>query len=150
MTRHQISHDARSFHEMAVQDASRGGSWLRTATRMAVLVLLWQTSHVGEPLNEWADVACDTFGLEDDYPIPRGSVKFASMTFPSHRGAAQEYAMQGMRRVVAARLRSRVSGTVLRDDTEHVHLLGVTAETQQLCDEIAARRARPSAARATR
>jgi ribonuclease HI len=112
----------------------------RLRRKVAVLVLLWQTSHVGEPLNEWADVACDTFGLEDDYPIPRGSVKFASMTFPSHRGAAQEYAMQGMRRVVAARLRSRVSGTVLRDNTEHVHLLGVTAETQQLCDEIAARR----------
>ena len=48
--------------------------------------------------------------------------------------------MQGMRRVVAARLRKRVFGTVLRDNTEHVHLLGVTTETQQLCDEIAARR----------
>ena len=65
----------------------------------------------------------DTFGPEDDYPIPRGIVELASMTFPSHRGAAQEYVMplQGMRRAVAARLRSRVSGTVLRDDTEHVH-----------------------------
>jgi ribonuclease HI len=112
----------------------------RLRRKVAVLVLLWQTSHVGEPLNEWADVTCDTFGLEDDYPIPRGSVKFASMTFPAHRGAAQEYAMKGMRRVVAARLRSRVSGTVLRDDAEYVRLLGVTAETQQLCDEVAARR----------
>ena len=112
----------------------------RLRRRVAVLVLLWQTSHVGEPLNEWADVACDTFGLEDDYPIPRGIVEFASMTFPAHRSSAQEYVMQGMRRVVAARLRKRVFGTVLRDNTEHVHLLGVTTETQQLCDEIAARR----------
>lgn len=112
----------------------------RLRRRVAVLVLLWQTSHVGEPLNEWADVACDTFGLEDDYPIPRGIAEFASMTFPSHRGSAQEYVMQGMRRAVAARLRSRVSGTVLRDNTEHVQLLGVTTETQQLCDEIATRR----------
>ena len=112
----------------------------RLRRRVAVLVLLWQTSHVGEPLNEWADVVCDTFGLEDDYPIPRGIVEFASMTFPAHKSSAQEYVMQGMRRVVAARLRNRVSGTVLRDNTEQVHLLGVTKETHQLCDEIAARR----------
>eukprot|EP00900_Chrysochromulina_parva_P005860 jgi/Chrpa1/15275/Chrysochromulina_OHIO_Genome00008315-RA len=80
-----------------------------------------ETSHVGEPLNEWADVACDTFGLEDDYPIPRGIVEFASMTFPAHQSSAQEYVMQGMRQVVAARLRKRVFGTVLRDNTEHEH-----------------------------
>jgi len=35
----------------------------RLRRRVAVLVLLWQTSHVGEPLNEWADVACDTLAL---------------------------------------------------------------------------------------
>ena len=112
----------------------------RLRRQVAVLVLLWQTSHVGEPLNEWADVTCDTFGLEDDYPIPRGRVEFASLLFPSHDRSAQEYVMRGMSRVVAARLRSRVKETVLRTDDEHVQLLGVSADAQQICDEIAARR----------
>jgi len=43
------------------------------------------------------------------------------MTFPAHQSSAQEYVMQGMRRVVAARLRKRVFGTVLRDNTGDSH-----------------------------
>jgi ribonuclease HI len=83
----------------------------RLRRRVAALVLLWQTSHVGEPVNEWVDVMCDKFGVDDDYPIPRGTVEFASMTFPNHRGPAQAYAMSGMCRVVAQRLRGRVRDT---------------------------------------
>ena len=112
----------------------------RLRRRVAVLVLLWQTSHVGEPLNEWADVMCDKFGMDDDYPIPRGPVEFASLTFPAHVRSAQEYVMRGMSKVVAARLRHRVKETVLRSDEEHVQLLGISSEAQQICDEIAARR----------
>ena len=112
----------------------------RLRRRVAVLVLLWQTSHVGEPLNEWVDVKCDKFGMDDDYPIPRGLVEFASLTFPAHVRSAQEYVMHGMSKVVAARLRNRVKETVLRSDEEHIQLLGVSAEAQQICDEIAARR----------
>ena len=112
----------------------------RLRRRVAALVLLWQTSHVGEPLNEWVDVMCDKFGMDDDYPIPRGLVEFASLTFPAHVRSAQEYVMHGMSKVVAARLRSRVKETVLRSEDEHVQLLGISAEAQQICDEIAARR----------
>jgi ribonuclease HI len=112
----------------------------RLRRRVAALVLIWQTSHVGEPVNEWADVACDTFGIEDDWPIPRGKVEFASITFPTHKGSAQAFAMNGMSRIVAQRLRDRVRDTVLRDPDEHVQLLGITAEAKQICDEIASRR----------
>jgi ribonuclease HI len=112
----------------------------RLRRRVSALVLLWQTSHVGEPVNEWADVMCDKFGVDDDYPIPRGKVEFASLTFPDHQGPAQAYAMDGMSRVVAQRLRSRVQDTILRDPGEHVQLLGITPEAQQICDEVASRR----------
>ena len=78
----------------------------RLRRRVAVLVLLWQTSHVGEPTNEWADVLCDKFGLDDDHPIPRGCVEFASLTFAAHVRSAQEYAMQGMSQVVANLIRA--------------------------------------------
>ncbi len=78
--------------------------------------------------------------LDDDYPIPRGKVKFASLIFPDHRGPAQTYAMDGMSRVVAQRLRNRVQDTILRAPDEHVQLLGMTPEAQQICDEIASRR----------
>ncbi len=53
---------------------------------------------------------------------------------------AQAYAMDGMSRVVAQRLRNRVQATILRDPGEHVQLLGITPEAQQICDEIASRR----------
>ena len=112
----------------------------RLRRRVAALVLLWQTSHVGEPVNEWVDVMCDKFGLDDDYPIPRGRVAFASITFPDHKGTAQAYAMSGMSRIVAQRLRNRVQDTVLRDPDGHVQLLGISPEAKQICDEIAARR----------
>ena len=112
----------------------------RLRRRVAVLVLLWQTSHVGEPTNEWADVLCDKFGLDDDYPIPRGRVEYASLTFAAHVRSAQEYAMQGMSRVVANRLRSRVKETILWNDEEYVQLLRVSTEASQICDEVAARR----------
>ena len=80
----------------------------RLRRRVSALVLIWQTSHVGEPVNEWADMMCDKFGVNDDYPVPRGKIAFASIVFPDHRGPAQAYAMRGMSRVVAQRLRSRV------------------------------------------
>ena len=112
----------------------------RLRRRVSALVLIWQTSHVGEPVNEWADMMCDKFGVDDDYPGPRGKISFASIIFPDHRGPAQAYAMRGMSRVVAQRLRSRVQDTILRDPDEHVKLLGITSEAQQICDEIAARR----------
>ena len=112
----------------------------RLRRRVSVLVLLWQTSHVGEPVNEWADVMCDKFGVDDDYPIPRGKIAFASIIFPDHKGSAQAYAMQGMNRVVAQRLRNQVRDTILRNPDEHVQLLGITPEAKQICDEIAARR----------
>ena len=112
----------------------------RLRRRVAALVLIWQTSHVGEPVNEWVDVMCDKFGVDDDYPIPRGKIAFASITFPDHRGPAQTYAMSGMNRIVAQRLRSRVQNTMLRDPEDHVQLLGITPEAKQICDEIAARR----------
>jgi ribonuclease HI len=112
----------------------------RLRRRVAALVLIWQTSHVGEPVNEWVDVMCDKFGVDDDYPIPRGKVAFASLIFPDHKGPAQAYAMNGMSRVVAQRLRNRVQDTILRAPDEHVQLLGMTPEAQQICDEIASRR----------
>ena len=48
--------------------------------------------------------------------------------------------MQGMSRVVANRLRSRVKETILWNDEEYVQLMRVSAEASQICDEVAARR----------
>jgi ribonuclease HI len=81
----------------------------RLRRRVSALVLIWQTSHVGEPVNEWADMICDKFGVDDDYPVPRGKTAFASIIFPDHRGPAQAYAMRGMplRRLLVATLSPR-------------------------------------------
>lgn len=50
----------------------------RLRRRVAVLVLLWQTSHVGEPTNEWADVLCDKFGLRLEISMNTSQVSVLS------------------------------------------------------------------------
>ena len=112
----------------------------RLRRRCAALVLLWQTSHVGEPINEYADVTCDKFGLEDLSPIQRGEVQFASITFPGHVRSAQEFAIKGMGTLVASRLRQRVHRTVLRELDEHVALFKLTEEAAALCEALGAQR----------
>ena len=41
---------------------------MRLAAPLEVVVMHWQTSHVGEPMNEWADVLLlASEAAEDDY-----------------------------------------------------------------------------------
>ena len=112
----------------------------RLRRRCAALVLIWQTSHVGEPINEYADVTCDTFGIEDITPVPRGGIEYASIVFPLHKGSAQEYASRGMSLVVASRLRQRAQHTILRDPEEQIKLLKLSEEAAAICEAIGARR----------
>ena len=112
----------------------------RLRRRCAALVLLWQTSHVGEPINEYADITCDTFGIEDIVDIPRGTIEYASITFPLHLRSAQEYVSKGMSSIVASRLRERVQHTILRDPEEQIKLLKLTEEAAAICEAVGARR----------
>ena len=112
----------------------------RLRRRCAALVLLWQTSHVGEPVNEYADITCDKFGIEDVCPIQRGEVQFASVTFPGHIRSAQEFAIKGMSALVASRLRRRVQQTILREPDEHVALFRLSEEAAAICEAVGARR----------
>ena len=104
------------------------------------LVLIWQTSHVGEPINEYADVTCDTYGIEDVTPVPRGIITYASLIFPQHKRSAHEYATTSMSAVVAGRLRQRVRHTVLRDPEEQIQLLKLTEEAAAICEAVGANR----------
>ena len=112
----------------------------RLRRRCSALVLLWQTSHVGEPINEYADITCDTFGVSDVSPVPRYQIEYASITFPGHVRSAQEYAAQGMAKVVAGRLQQHVRNTILRDPEEQIKLLKLTEEAAAICEALGARR----------
>jgi hypothetical protein len=46
--------------------------------RQEVVIVWWQTSHVGSPVNEWADVLADEYKSADVVAVPRGPVEFAS------------------------------------------------------------------------
>ena len=112
----------------------------RLRRRCSALVLLWQTSHVGEPINEYADITCDTFGVSDVSPVPRYQIEYASITFPGHVRSAQEFAAQGMAKVVAVRLQQHVRNTILRDPEEQIKLLKLTEEAAAICEALGARR----------
>jgi len=53
------------------------------------IAFLWQTSHVGEPINEWADMQTKAYVPDDILPVPRAACTFASITFPEHRKTAR-------------------------------------------------------------
>ena len=62
------------------------GRWIevmsKLVNRVESVVFIWQTSHVGEPVNEWADVLASQALWEPRLPVVRMPCDFASMTFP--------------------------------------------------------------------
>jgi len=75
------------------------------------IAFLWQTSHVGEPINEWADMQTKAYGPDDILPVPRAACTFASITFPEHRKTAREFIAP----FIIAELNSKLGAKVNKD-----------------------------------
>ena len=62
------------------------GEWLeslfRLVDRQEVVVFIWQTSHVGSPTNEWADLAAGAAGSDgEELAVVRVASQSASMLY---------------------------------------------------------------------
>ena len=89
-------------------------TWEQLVRAKRVVVAHWQTSHVGSPMNEWADEAAEAARASDWLPVPRRAAEHFSM-FPAEVcGAPRRWASQRARRIVAKLLTERVRTTILR------------------------------------
>ena len=86
-------------------------TWLqRLCAGFDAVVMLWQTSHVGAPINEWADVEADrAVRSEEALPellTPRYSSLDIEIGGQLLRGGLRAYAMSGASAVAVERLRA--------------------------------------------
>ena len=91
--------------------------WFRDRTEVALQ--LWQTSHVGSPTNEWADVEATLFAsAEEGSPVAvaRCIPEYFSMRPVRPDRAWQRSARELAGRLVARRRRARSQHTVVKDE----------------------------------
>ena len=85
----------------------------RQVGRLEALVVLWQTSHVGSPANEWADCIADAGIAKARVAVGRGGLRFCSMRPRLPQRGWFRWACTRARRVVFARLSARSPHAVL-------------------------------------
>ena len=87
------------FRRLGARDRQNGHvpRWIETLSalcdRLEVVVMIWQSSHCGEPVNEWADIAADAVREAIEVPpapVVRAPCGFASLTFETYRVATEE------------------------------------------------------------
>ena len=96
-------------------------SWWQALQRFDAVVFLWQTSHVGAPNNEWADILADlAMRAEEQQVWLSPSCTYASMEIAGAPRGPRSWALPRARRTVNARLAETTSGTqfITEDDLE--------------------------------
>ena len=121
------------------------GGWLealfRLLDRQEVVVMLWQNSHRGSPVNEWADIEADEFAnaAQDMVPVPRLRCEHASMGYSMPRRSTREWAAANAMRTVQDRLMATVNESAMRRYTDIPPLL-LPDRVQQACEAVGSRR----------
>jgi ribonuclease HI len=117
------------------------GRWLeallRFLDRQEVVVFLWQTSHAGSPLNEWADMAAaQAIAAEVPTQVPRLPCQFASMQAVRPRRSVHEWAAELAERLVRRRLKEVLINTQVHEIGSDVPTVTLPDETQRTCDAV--------------
>lgn len=107
--------------------------------------MLWQTSHVGSVVNEWADVEAADFAhaLGDAVPVPRLACEHASMQYTMPRTSSHAWAAELAPRVVQTRLEGVCTASAFAG-WECMPALELDDRTQQACDAVASQRSCPA------
>jgi hypothetical protein len=121
------------------------GEWLdlllRLLDRQEVVILVWQTSHVGAPINEWPDVLASA--AKDSYtvvPVPRAQASFSSLQPTAFRRSTMAGAMKLAAREVVQRLDSATCDSELRDDDD-MPPVTLSDEAWSICQAVLGQRA---------
>jgi ribonuclease HI len=120
------------------------GEWLdlllRLLDRQEVVVLVWQTSHVGSALNEWADVLAAEAKELGRVPVPRAPASFSSLQPTAFRRSTMEGASRMAMREVRSRLDSAVHESEVRAEND-LDPVEVSEEVWSVCHAVLGQRA---------
>ena len=122
------------------------GEWLealfRLLDRQEVVVMLWQTSHVGSPMNEWADLQAAQYGGAHGsaaVPVVRLPTESASMLFTMPRRSHHEWAAPLACDVVSRRLRGASDESQYHSEFD-IPVLKLPDAVQRTCEAVLAQR----------
>ena len=121
------------------------GEWLeslfRLLDRQEVVVLLWQNSHKGSPINEWADLCAAQDGCADRYePVVRiAKLKSQTMLLTAPRRSTHGWAAPLACGIVDRKLRTALRETQMHDEYD-VAPLALRDKVQQTCDAVLGQR----------
>jgi hypothetical protein len=121
------------------------GQWLehfvRLVNRQQVVVFMWQTSHVGSPLNEFADYLADLALKESVVPVPRGLVEFEAVRWSgARRGGLHAWARPRSQQVIQSWLAQSALETPVRDGSE-LRLAALPGRVARWADRVLSARA---------
>ena len=119
------------------------GEWLealfRLLDRQEVVVFLWQTSHVGSPMNEWADLEAAKAGNGPVVPVVRLPSEYYSMKFTMPKKSTHEWAAPLACEVVGRRLREATDESQFHSEFD-MPKLTLPDRTQRTCEAVLAQR----------
>lgn len=139
---HAMSSFIRSTARRRQQRYAAGwhGATMAAARPLEVVVMHWQTSHVGEPMNEWADVAAGEAAEADQVlEVVRPQNDHVSMIFPSTTRGSRAWAGLRADAAVASRLRACSAHTVFRQEGD-LRLGGLSSRAGQTLAAVRAQR----------
>ena len=123
------------------------GEWLealfRLWDRQEVVVFLWQNSHRGSPINEWADLEASAMGARlgpgQETAVPRLSSQYYSVSYSRARRTATEWSVPLATGVVSRRLAGAVTQSELPEEADMPHV-GYPEDVQRTCEAVLAQR----------
>ena len=123
------------------------GEWLETllrlTARLEVVVFMWQRSHTGSAVNEWADVEAEMRAGDaaagDITAVPRVQSGSRSMALAMPRRSVHEWAMPLAAQVVQHRLMESVTASETHDEYDMPRIV-LADGVQRTCDAVAAAR----------
>jgi hypothetical protein len=120
------------------------GEWLealfRLLDRQEVVVFLWQNSHRGDPVNEWADVLATGAGEAERYiAVPRVSTQSASMAASMPRKSAYKFAIDRSVGVVSRKLAEFLQEAQAHSEFD-IPPLALPDDVQRTCEAVLSQR----------
>jgi hypothetical protein len=111
--------------------------------RQDLVYFWWQTSHVGSPLNEWADRLAARY-MQDEMPVavPRHPVSFAAWQWTGARCGVHAWALPRARRAVLKWLQSSVGESQMAEQ-HTICINGLRPKVARLAEKVRSARVFP-------
>ena len=126
--RHKLSYYARHLLDTFEQ----------LVQKCEVVVLVWQTSHVGSPANEWADLLATLALQRAMVPFPVKVVSFCTLYYTRAERSLFRWALCRGRRAAFGRMSASLSATVFFEAGD-IPLGGMVREAEDICRAVRSR-----------